>query len=155
MRSCLTCAVCGRSCCSPTARPSRAMLMCWYSSWDERTRLLQSHGKAVGGFSAFEETFGVLVQRMLADRNRLLKRTQLRSVNRGNLDPPIGGKAYVYKQEVICACCASCMNCFILMLFYGIGCAGKTWNLTYIYSVCNIPMLSLKCPLPAGMVDAL
>uniref|UniRef100_A0A2P2HZ55 Protein AATF-like n=2 Tax=Hirondellea gigas TaxID=1518452 RepID=A0A2P2HZ55_9CRUS len=77
--------------------------------WEERTRLLQSHinssqgksgGGGGGGFSGFEESFAVMVQRALADRDRVLKRTQLRSIMRGNLHAPLGAKEVMHEQQI-------------------------------------------------------
>lgn len=84
-------------------RPYRNKIVAF---WDERTRLLQAQSKAKdskasgGAFAAFDEGFGIMVQRLLADREKLLKRTQLRSIARENLSVPIGSKEVVVKQEV-------------------------------------------------------
>ncbi|XP_018010178.1 protein AATF [Hyalella azteca] len=73
-------------------RPYRNRVVAY---WDERTKLLQAHGKSSsrkgGSFEAFEENFSVMVTRLLNDRDKVLKRTQLRSANRGNYATPLGG----------------------------------------------------------------
>lgn len=57
-------------------------------------------GKVGGAFAAFDDGFGVMMRRLLADRDKLLKRTQLRSIHRENFSAPIGCKEVVAKQEV-------------------------------------------------------
>ncbi|KAF2354616.1 Apoptosis-antagonizing transcription factor C-terminal [Trinorchestia longiramus] len=72
--------------------------------WEERTKLLQTRSKSSsrkgGSFEAFEESFSVMVARLLNDRDKVLRRTQLRSANRGNYATPIGGLEHKPEVEI-------------------------------------------------------